>query len=270
MRILLTNDDGVDAYGLKVLREIAGALSDDVWVCAPLYEQSGKGRGITLHDPLCAHHLGERTFAVTGTPTDCVQIAVNDLLPSPPDLVLSGVNRGFNLAQDVTLSGTVAGALQGMSLGIPSIALSQCLDFDIDVEAQWEASRRHGAAVVSALLSKGWDNNLIFNINFPDCDDEAVTGVEVTRQGFRDLHDLHAIKRIDPRGRPYYWLDFHGHECPLLEGTDLRAVAEKRISVTPLHLDLTHYDTLHRLKGVLGGAVPRQVMRGAVKQGAGQ
>ncbi|MFT3997294.1 MAG: 5'/3'-nucleotidase SurE [Asticcacaulis sp.] len=264
MRILLTNDDGVDAYGLKVLREIAEQLSDDVWVCAPLYEQSGKGRGITLHDPLRAHRLGEKTFAVTGTPTDCVQIAVNDLMPEPPDLVLSGVNRGFNLAQDVTLSGTVAGALQGMSLGIPSIALSQCLDFDIDVEAQWEAARHHGAPVVSALLSKGWQKNLIFNINFPDCDDESVTGVEMTKQGFRDLHDLHAVKRVDPRGRPYYWLDFHGHVCELVDGTDLKAVAENRISVTPLHLDLTHYDTLSAYRGVFGGAVPKTVHKVAL------
>ncbi|MDC7684282.1 5'/3'-nucleotidase SurE [Asticcacaulis sp. BYS171W] len=260
MRILLTNDDGIDAYGMTVLREIAAHLSDDVWVCAPLYEQSGKGRGITLHDPIRAHRRDDKSFAVSGTPTDCVQIAVNDLLPEPPDLVLSGVNRGFNLAQDVTLSGTVAGALQGMSLGIPSIALSQCLDFDIDVEAQWEASRIHGAPVISALLSKGWAKNLIFNINFPDCDDAAVTGVEMTRQGFRDLHDLHAVKRVDPRGRNYYWLDFHAHQHTLLDGTDLKAVAENRISVTPLHLDLTHYETLNDFKGVLGGAVPKKVM----------
>lgn len=266
MRILLTNDDGVEAYGMTVLREIAAQLSDDVWVCAPLYEQSGKGRGITLHDPLRAHRLDERTFAVTGTPTDCVQIAVNDLLPEPPDLVLSGVNRGFNLAQDVTLSGTVAGALQGMTLGIPSIALSQCLDFDLDVEAQWEAARAYGAPVISSLLAKGWANNLIFNINFPDCDDEAVTGVEMTRQGFRDLHDLHAVKRVDPRGRPYYWLDFHGHDCELVDGTDLKAVAENRISVTPLHLDLTHYETLHAYKGVFGGAAPKRIRTPDLKE----
>lgn len=266
MRILLTNDDGIDAPGLTVLREIALSLSDDVWVCAPLYEQSGKGRGITLHDPLRARRLDEKTFAVTGTPTDCVQIAVNDLLPSPPDLLLSGVNRGFNLAQDVTLSGTVAGALQGMTLGIPSIALSQCLDFDMDIDAQWESARAYGAPVISQLLSKGWDPGIIFNINFPDCDDEAVTGVEVTRQGFRDLHDLHAVKRVDPRGRDYYWLDFHINQHTLLDGTDLKAVAENRISVTPLHLDLTHYETLNRFKGLLGGAAPKRVERQEVSQ----
>src|SRR6185312_1930435 len=179
MRILLTNDDGIDAYGLGALHDIAGALSDDVWVCAPVVEQSGKGRGVTLHEPLRVRRLGEKRFAVSGTPTDCVQIAVNDILPGKPDLVLSGINRGFNLAQDVTLSGTVAGALQGMTLGIPSIALSQCLDFDIDNEGQWSAAQAHGAAVVSALLERGWPADVIININFPDCPGDRVTGIEV-------------------------------------------------------------------------------------------
>jgi 5'-nucleotidase len=234
MRILLTNDDGIDAFGLKVLYDIASALSDDVWVCAPMLEQSGKGRGVSLHDPVRVRRLGEKRFAAGGTPTDCVQIAISDLMDSPPDLLLSGVNRGFNLAQDVTLSGTVAGALQGMSLGIPSIALSQCLDFDLDIE-------------------------VIMNINFPDCGVDEVTGVEVTRQGIRNLHEMHAVRRTDPRGRDYYWIDFHAFEQSLIDGTDLKAVAEKRISVTPLHLDLTHNETLHRLKKTLGGVAPKKV-----------
>lgn len=259
MRILLTNDDGIDAFGLKVLHDIARALSDDVWVCAPLVEQSGKGRGITLHDPLRARRIDEKRFAVSGTPTDCVQIAVNDLMDSPPDLLLSGVNRGFNLAQDVTLSGTVAGALQGMTLGIPSIALSQCLDFDIDIEAQWQASQIYGAPIVSNLLAQGWPDDVVMNINFPDCASEDVSGVEVTKQGLRDLHEMHAVKRVDTRGRDYYWLDFHAYKQTLIDGTDLKAVAENRISVTPLHLDLTHYETMHRLKKTLGGVAPKVI-----------
>jgi 5'-nucleotidase len=261
MRILLTNDDGIEAYGLQVLERIARALSDDVWICAPLHEQSGKGRGVTLHDILRVKRYGNQRFAVEGTPTDCVQVAINDLMPEPPDLVLSGVNRGFNLAQDVTLSGTVAGALQGMTLGIPSIAMSQCLDFDIDIEAQWQAAETHGAAVVSRLLSEGWPADVIININYPDCGADDVTGIEVTRQGLRDMHEMHAVKRVDPRGRDYYWINFHNFEQTMPDGTDLRAVAEKRISVTPLHVDLTHYESLHRLKGVLGGAVPKKIDR---------
>ncbi|MDI7774419.1 5'/3'-nucleotidase SurE [Asticcacaulis sp. EMRT-3] len=260
MRILLTNDDGIEAYGLKVLYDIARRLSDDVWVCAPVIEQSGTGRGITLHDPLRALCLGEKRFAVSGTPTDCVQIAVNDLMPEPPDLVLSGVNRGFNLAQDITLSGTVAGALQGMTLGVPSIALSQCLDFDMESESQWSAAVAYGAPVISHLLERGWPTDVVMNINFPDCAAEAVSGVEVTRQGFRDLHEMHAVKRVDPRGRDYYWLNFHSLQQSLVDGTDLKAVAEGRISVTPLHLDLTHYETLHTLRKTMGGVAPKSIV----------
>ncbi len=260
MRILLTNDDGIEAFGLRVLHDIASALSDDIWVCAPTFEQSGKGRGITLHDPLRARRWGEKRFSVSGTPTDCVQIAINDLMPEPPDLVLSGVNRGFNLAQDVTLSGTVAGAFQGMTLGVPSIALSQCLDFDIDIEAQWQSAQQFGAGVVSNLLQHGWPADVVMNINFPDCPADDVTGVEVTRQGFRDMHEMHAVKRADPRGRDYYWMNFHNYPQTLVDGTDLKAVQEKRISVTPLHLDLTHLETLHRLKKTLGGTVPKLIV----------
>ncbi len=259
MRILLTNDDGVEAYGLSVLYDIARTLSDDIWVCAPVVEQSGKGRGVTLHDPLRVKCLGEKRFAVSGTPTDCVQIAINDLLPSPPDLVLSGINRGFNLAQDVTLSGTVAGALQGMTLGVPSIALSQCLDFDADHEGQWSAAKSHGAGVVSALLERGWPADVVININFPDCDAASVTGIEVTKQGLRDMHEMHAVKRSDPRGRDYYWMNFHTYPQTLVDGTDMKAVAENRISVTPLHIDLTHYDTFHTLRKTLGGTVPKTI-----------
>ena len=259
MRILLTNDDGIEAYGLAVLYDIAKTLTDDVWVCAPVIEQSGKGRGVTLHEPLRVKRLDEKRFAVSGTPTDCVQIAINDILPEPPDLLLSGINRGFNLAQDVTLSGTVAGALQGMTLGVPSIALSQCLDFNIDIEAQWQAACVHGAPIVNALLKQGWPSDVVMNVNFPDCSADDVSGVEITRQGFRDMHEMHAVKRIDPRGRTYYWMDFHNLQQTLVEGTDLRAVADKKISITPLHLDLTHSETLHKMRKVIGGTVPKQI-----------
>ncbi|MGA9659795.1 MAG: 5'/3'-nucleotidase SurE [Asticcacaulis sp.] len=259
MRILLTNDDGIDAFGLRVLYDMALQLSDDVWVCAPTYEQSGKGRGITLHDPMRAIRLCEKRFTVSGTPTDCVQIAVNDLMPDAPDLVLSGVNRGFNLAQDVTLSGTVAGALQGMTLGIPSIALSQCLDFDVDIVEQWQAAQVYGAPVISHLIQQGWPSDVVMNINFPNCGADDVSGVEVTRQGLRDMHEMHAVKRVDPRGRDYYWMDFHSFDQTLIDGTDLKAVAEKRISVTPLHLDLTHNETLFSLRQTLGGAAPKTI-----------
>jgi len=242
MRILITNDDGYEAYGLEVLYKIASALSDEVWVVAPHLEQSGKGRGVSLSEPMRLHHRGERRYSIMGTPSDCVQVAVNHILPEKPDLILSGVNRGFNLAQDVTMSGTVGAAFQGMSLGIASMALSQCLDFDLDVEAQWQSSLDYGALIVSQLLNVGWKKNTILNINFPDCPKDEVTGVEITRQGLRDQHEMHAIKCSDPRGRTYFWMDFHDFEQDQCDGSDLKAIAEKRISITPLHLDLTDYD----------------------------
>lgn len=262
MRILLTNDDGHDAEGLASLERIALELADEVWVCAPQVEQSGKGRGLTLTEPLRVNRLGERKFAVTGTPTDCVILAVNDLMPEPPDLVLSGVNRGHNLGEDVSYSGTVAGALQGMAFGIRSIALSQSLErFHDEVVAHWETAEAFAPAIVSRLLEQEWAPGVVMNVNFPNLPPELVKAVEVTSQGFRDVGEMHAIRRTDLRGRDYYWMSFRGTPQEFAEGTDLRAVAEGRISVTPLHIDLTHRQSVNDLKKVLGGAPPARVTK---------
>lgn len=257
MRILLTNDDGFHAEGFASLRRIAAALSDDVWTCAPETEQSGASRALTLATPLRVRELGPRDWAVQGTPTDCVLLAVNDLMPAPPDLVLSGVNRGQNIAEDVTFSGTVAGALQGMALGVPSIALSQALlHWTVGHKPPWETAEAHAPGLIARLLETPWPANVVMNLNFPDAPPDAVTEVEVTRQGFRDQHQLHAERRIDLRGRDYYWMGFLGTPSNPPPGTDLRAIYEGRISVTPLHIDLTHAETVHALKGVVGGAPP--------------
>ena len=258
MRILLTNDDGIDAEGLTCLENIACTLSDDVWIVAPAVEQSGKGRGLTLTEPLRVNKLGDKRFAVTGTPTDCVILAVNELMPEKPDLVLSGVNRGHNVGEDVSYSGTVAGALQGMAFGIRSIALSQSLErFHDDVVAHWETAEAFGPGIIQRLLEQEWEQGVVMNVNFPKLPPELVKTVEITRQGFRDIGELHAIRRDDLRGRPYYWMAFRGapHEHP--QGTDLCAMEEGRISVTPLHIDLTHMPMINDLKKVLGGAPPK-------------
>lgn len=258
MRILLTNDDGIDAEGLVCLENIARTLSDDVWICAPVVEQSGKGRGLTLTEPLRVNKHGDKKFSVTGTPTDCVILAVNDLMPEKPDLVLSGVNRGHNVGEDVSYSGTVAGALQGMAFGIRSIALSQSLErFHDEAVAHWETAEAFAPGIIQKLLEQKWPDGVVMNINFPRLPIELVKEVEITRQGFRDIGELHAIRRDDLRGRPYYWMAFRGtpHEHPM--GTDLRAMEEGRISVTPLHIDLTHMPTINDLKKVLGGAPPK-------------
>ena len=162
MRILLTNDDGIHADGLEALERIAAQLSDDVWVVAPEYEQSGASRALTLADPIRVRQLSERRFATTGTPTDCVMLGINDLVPGGrPDLVLSGVNRGANLAEDVTMSGTVAGAIEGMALGVPSIALSQAMTyFHDEVVAHWETAEHFGPGIVQRLLEIGWPTEI--------------------------------------------------------------------------------------------------------------
>ena len=261
MRILLTNDDGIEAEGLECLERIARTLSDDIWVCAPQVEQSGKGRGITLTEPLRVNRVNDRRFAVTGTPTDCVVLAVNDLMADHrPDLVLSGVNRGHNVGEDCSYSGTVAGALQGMAFGIRSIALSQSLErFHDEVTAHWETAEAFAPAIIARLLEQPWQPGVVMNLNFPARPPEEVTQVEVTRQGFRDIGEMHAVKRTDLRGRDYYWMSFRGAKQDHAAGTDLRAMDEGKISVTPLHIDLTHMPSVHDLKGVLGGAPPKAV-----------
>ena len=263
MRILLTNDDGVAAEGLQSLLRIARKLSDDVWVCAPEVEQSGASRRLTLTEPVRVRQLDPRTFATSGTPTDCVLLAVQELMEGmAPDLVLSGVNRGQNLGEDVTFSGTVAGALQGMALGVRSIALSQVLArFHDSVVARYETAEHHAPGLISRLLEIGWPKGVVMNLNFPACPPQEVTGVEVTVQGVRDEHPLHFEKRTDMRGRDYYWMAYRGRSADAAPGTDLHAVKQRRISATPLHIDLTHREAVRDLGASLGGTVP--VLHGA-------
>ena len=256
MRILITNDDGIHADGLEALERIAAKLSDDVWVVAPEYEQSGASRALTLADPIRVRQLSERRFATTGTPTDCVMLGINDLVPgAKPDLVLSGVNRGANLAEDVTMSGTVAGAIEGMALGVPSMALSQMGFYE---EGQsFAPAEAFGPGIIKRLVEIGWPKDVVLNINFPNGAVEDIKEVEVTRQGFRDFQIRHAEKRLDLRGRDYYWVGFKQMRSSPPDGTDLRALYDGKISVTPLHIDLTHAATVHDLRGQLGGVPPK-------------
>jgi len=259
MRILLTNDDGIHAEGLTALERIAAELSDDVWVCAPEVEQSGASRALTLSEPLRARKITPKKYAVSGTPTDCVMLAIQELMPDKPDLVLSGVNRGQNIGEDVTMSGTVAGAIQGMALGVPSMALSQALMiFDDGVLAPYEVAELHAPGIIWRALQAGWPKDVILNLNFPDIPADQTTSVEVTRQGFRDVFNLHFDRRTDLRGREYFWMGFGREPSNPDQGTDIRAIYEHRISVTPLHIDLTHMPTVNALKGVLGGAPPKK------------
>lgn len=258
MRILVTNDDGIHGPGLVVLENIARSLSDDVWVVAPDEERSGAGHSLSLSNPLRYRKIAERHFEVTGTPTDCVVMAVRKIMPGLPDLLLSGVNRGQNIAEDVTLSGTVAGAIEGMALGIPSIALSQAMfQFHDGATPHWETAEHFGPGIVRRLLEVGWPAGVVMNVNFPARPPEEVTEVEVTRQGFRDTHIRTFDKRTDLRGRDYYWMGFSGQLSKPADGTDLKAVYEGKISITPLHIDLTHRESVNTLKGLIGGSPPK-------------
>lgn len=259
MRILVTNDDGIHAPGLAVLVEIARELSDDVWVVAPETNQSGTSHSLTLHQPLRMREIDAHTFAVAGTPTDCIIMAVRHLLADKrPDLVLSGVNDSSNVAEDVTYSGTVAGAMEGTLLGIPSIALSlMAMSVRVDAELagspeaaasttftrkplEWDTPRQHGPRVIKQLMAAGWPKGTLLNINFPACAPADVKGVAITRQGIRDQDSLAIDARSDPWGKPYYWFGFRYRPSTLVDGTDLAALAAGKISVTPLSLDLTN------------------------------
>ena len=253
MRILLTNDDGIHAPGLSILEHIARQLSDDVWIAAPEVEQSGQSRSITLTQPVRTRAVRDKCWAVMGTPSDCVLLAVQDLMDQKPDLILSGVNRGQNIAEDTSFSGTIAGAMFGMQLGIPSIALSQAQNFRERGSLPWETSRAWGAKVVKPLIEKGWPDDVVININFPDREPDDVAGVEITRQGFRDESMIYTDRREDLRGNDYFWIGYGGKLSRPGEGTDLRAIYEGRISVTPLHVDLTHNRYLEELRGAWTG-----------------
>ena len=243
MRILCSNDDGIHASGLKSLEKIARELSDDVWVVAPQEEQSGAARSLTLAHPIRVRQYEEKRFSVSGTPTDAVMMAVTRILKDKkPDLVLSGVNNGQNIAEDVTFSGTIAAAFQGMTLGIPSIALS--LSRFSRETARWATPEAHGAGLIRRLLEIGWPEDVVVNVNFPDRDPDNVAGVAVTRQGHRDAFQLYVDEREDLRGGTYYWFGFTGKLSNPPNGTDLRAIYDGAISVTPLHLALTHEQSL--------------------------
>jgi 5'-nucleotidase len=242
MRILCTNDDGIHAPGLKIVEEIARALSDDVWVVAPELDQSGVSHSLSLNDPLRLREVGPRHFAVRGTPTDCVIMGARHILgETMPDLVLSGVNKGRNVAEDVVYSGTIAGALEGTILGLPSFALSQEFSMETRNAPLWETALKFGPPILRKVLDAGVPKNTVINVNFPACAPEDVAGVRVTRQGKRNLGFLKVDQRRDGRGNPYFWIGFERLaqvDVPA-EGTDLAALAARYVSVTPLRLDRT-------------------------------
>ena len=249
MRILVTNDDGIHASGLKVLVEIAQTLSEDVWIVAPSEEQSGAGHSLTLTRPLRVRKHGDRHFSVAGTPTDCVMMAIAKIMRDhKPDLILSGINRGANLGEDVTYSGTVSAAMEGALAGIRSIALSQTYSREgMGENVAFEAARHWGPKVLAPLLKEPSVANTLININFPPCAADRVKGVRVVAQGIRDYGRLQIVTNTDPRGFDYHWFALGPMVETPAHSTDLEAIADGYVSVTPLHLDLTHYPSIEAL-----------------------
>lgn len=244
MRILLTNDDGAGAHGLSVLKKIALTLTDDVWTVAPELNQSGASHALTLQVPLRYHEVGERAFAVRGTPADCVIMGVKHVLKdNPPDLVLSGVNHGSNLAEDVSYSGTIAGAMEGTLLGIRSIAMSLTMGFDAQGRQNWATALAYGPMLVERLLATHWQPGVLMNVNYPDLPPDEVAGIAITTQGRRDQGGLHIDERRDTWGAPYFWVGFERRRADPPEGTDLWAIMMGKVSVTPLSMNMTHHLT---------------------------
>jgi 5'-nucleotidase len=248
MRILVTNDDGIHAPGLEACARIARALSDDVWVVAPESDQSGVSHSLSLSDPLRLRQIEERRFAVKGTPTDCVIMAVRHIMADVrPDLVLSGVNRGQNVAEDVGYSGTVAGAMEGTVLGIPSMALSQAYGLETRSAPPFTVAEHFGPGVIRTLLEEELPPGILVNINFPNRPIDQVAGVAVTAQGKRNQDLLRIDQRNDGRGNPYYWIAFEKRRFETVNGSDLHALDQGRISVTPLRLDMTDEPMMTKL-----------------------
>ncbi|HET6370261.1 MAG TPA: 5'/3'-nucleotidase SurE [Nitrospiria bacterium] len=241
--ILVTNDDGIHSEGIHVLAEALGEVGE-VFVVAPDRERNAASHALTLHKPLRVEEVRENVYAINGTPTDCVNLAVLHLLKRRPSLVVSGINKGGNLGDDVTYSGTVSAAIEGTLLGIPSVAVSQV------GEGRYHfASAAEFAARLSRLiLERGLDKETLLNVNVPNLPSSEIKGVLFTAQGKRLFEGNAVVEKVDPRGRKYYWIGVAGLDWADRGDSDDKAIRENKISVTPLHLDLTHYKALEHLR----------------------
>jgi 5'-nucleotidase len=247
-RVLLANDDGIDAVGLKVLEKTLRRLVREIWVVAPEAEQSAASHSLTIRRPLFVRRLGRRRYSIDGTPTDCVLIAVHRLMKaSPPDLVVSGINEGGNLGEDTTYSGTIAAAREGALLGVRSVAFSQLYTDGRPVP--WETAAAWVGPTLERLAAFDWPPGVLVNVNFPDVEAGAVAGIEITRQGRHKIGG-HMVDGRDPKGRPYFWIGRGRDEDRSRRGTDLEAVMRGAVAVTPLAVDLTHEPSLAPLAAV--------------------
>lgn len=255
MLILVTNDDGIESPGLHALRQIGVELAGEdgeVWVSAPEQNHSGAGHSLSLNEPVRIRKIDERVYATRGTPTDSVIMGVHHVLKDRrPDLILSGINRGSNLAEDVTYSGTIAACFEGTLLGIRSVALSQAFGPESKPAPKWQTPLTHAPGIIRKLLTLKWEPGTLYSLNFPDREPHEIKGVDVTVQGRRDPGLLSLDERRDTWGNPYFWLAYRRSRSQAPEGTDLWAIANGRISVTPLCMDLSHRAGIEAARKVL-------------------
>jgi 5'-nucleotidase len=242
-RILISNDDGFHAPGLNILEKIANSITEDVWVVAPNSEQSGAGHSITLRRPIQIKQKGIKKYTIEGTPTDCILIAIHHIMKDKkPDLVLSGVNSGANLGEDVHYSGTVAAAVEGTLQGVPSISFSMLGRG----EYNWEIPEYYSKRLIKSIYELDWEKNILFNVNFPDTGISDIKGIEYSTQGRHKIGD-NLIAREDPRGQPYIWIGSARVGDLEDEKTDVSLVERGYISITPLNIDQTDYATLEKI-----------------------
>lgn len=242
MRILVTNDDGIDSPGLTALAEALKAIGE-VWVVAPDRERTAVAHAVTLHKPLRLHRLASRTFSVNGTPVDCVNLALLKVMPKPPAIVVSGINKGVNLGDDVLYSGTVSAAMEGTILGIPSIAVSQ----EGRETFRFPVAADYAARIVRQVLAQGLPDETLLNVNVPNRALRAIKGVRVTCLSRRRFHNP-IIEKLDPHGRKYYWIAGTRVSWSRSKNADHEALEQGRVSVTPIHLDCTNYAVLDHFR----------------------
>ena len=249
LRILISNDDGVSAPGIKIMQRIAKEISSDVWICAPMTEQSGSGHSLSLREPLWLKKISSRRYAVEGTPSDSVLMGIHQLLKKhKPDIVLSGVNRGSNLGAFVSYSGTCAAAMEATLLGVPAIAVSQQINIQ-KKDVPWSTSEFYIPNILRGLLRKGWPKRTFINVNLPNLEPNDIRGIEVTSMGQRNMGDS-LVEQVHPLGGRYYWIGSLPEQQPGKKGTDISAVENGKISVTPIDLDFTNYSAMKSLAAI--------------------
>ncbi|MFL2781384.1 MAG: 5'/3'-nucleotidase SurE [Rhodospirillales bacterium] len=249
LRILICNDDGLNAVGIKELEEIARSLTNDVWIVAPETDQSGTGHSLTIRSPLNIKTMGKKCFSVNGTPTDCIILAMNKILKDHrPDFVLSGINRGVNLGEDVTYSGTIGAAIEATLFGVPSIAMSQEYN-DAELIDEWGISRKYGAKILKKLLLSNWPKDVLININFPCVSSDQNVDIEITREGRQKIGD-EVIEQCEDNQIRSFWIGKKKKSNSFINGTDLAAIKNGNISITPISINLTHKSSIKKLKKV--------------------